>query len=61
MEKKRDRYDYDLHRQIGILVIICRLVKETPGATWPYIFATLGVLGGSQLTSFLVVNVRALT
>ncbi|KAL1876929.1 hypothetical protein Daus18300_002535 [Diaporthe australafricana] len=47
MEKKRDRYDYDLHKQMGILAVIYRLVKETPGATWSYIFATLGVLGGA--------------
>lgn len=46
MERKKDRDNYDLHKQLGILEVICRLVKETPDAAWAYVFATLGVLGG---------------
>ncbi|KAK7723905.1 hypothetical protein SLS64_000236 [Diaporthe eres] len=46
MERKKDRNNYDLHKQLGILGVVCRLVKETPGAAWSYVFATLGVLGG---------------
>ncbi|KAL2293363.1 hypothetical protein FJTKL_05287 [Diaporthe vaccinii] len=47
MERKKDRDNYDLHKQLGILGVICRRVKETPGAAWSYVFATLGVLGGA--------------
>lgn len=61
MERKKDRDNYDLHKQLGILAVICRLVKETPGAAWSYIFATLGVLGGGQFTCNLVVSVCVLT
>lgn len=46
MERKKDQYKYDLYKQLGILPVIHRLVKETPGATWSYVFAVLGVLGG---------------
>ncbi|KAK7735168.1 hypothetical protein SLS63_004156 [Diaporthe eres] len=41
MERKKDRNNYDLHKQLGILGVVCRLVKETPGAAWSYVFATL--------------------
>lgn len=46
MEGKKDQYNYDLHKQLGILEVIYRLVRETPGANWSYVFAALGVLGG---------------
>lgn len=46
MERKKDRDNYDLHKQLGIFAVICRLVRETPGAAWSYVFAVLGVLGG---------------
>lgn len=46
MERKRDQDNYDLHKQLGIFAVIRRLVKETPGASWSYVFAVLGVLGG---------------
>lgn len=52
MERKIDRDNYDLHKQLGILAVIIRLVKETPGAAWSYVFATLGVVGGGQFLSF---------
>lgn len=52
MERKTDRDNYDLHKQLGILAVIIRLVKETPDAAWSYVFATLSVLGGGQFLSF---------
>lgn len=46
MERKKDQDNYDLHKQLGIYAVIRRLVQETPGASWSYFFAVLGVLGG---------------
>lgn len=61
MEGKKDRDNYDVHKQLGILAVIFRLVKETPGAAWSYVFATLGILGGGQFTYTFVASVRVLT
>lgn len=61
MEKEKDRDNYDLHKQMGILAVICRLVKETPGAAWSYMFATLGVLGGGQSIRILLGSACVLT
>lgn len=46
VDGEKNQYNYDLHKQLGILEVIYRLVRETPGANWSYFFAALGVLGG---------------
>lgn len=61
MERKKERDNYDLHKQMGILAVIFRLVRETPGAAWSYAFATLGVLGGGWFTHVSVASSLVLT
>ncbi|KAI9146890.1 ABC multidrug transporter atrC [Paramyrothecium foliicola] len=46
-EIERQRYDYDLHKQLGIPVVIYRLFADNKELAWVYVVALLGVIGAA--------------
>ncbi|KAK9440093.1 ATP-binding cassette multidrug transport protein ATRC [Metarhizium brunneum] len=47
MEMRKDRDDYDKHKQLGFITVIFRLVKESPELRWTYLLVFLGCAGAS--------------
>ncbi|OJJ64782.1 hypothetical protein ASPSYDRAFT_141151 [Aspergillus sydowii CBS 593.65] len=42
MESMKERDNYDNHKQMGVLAVIVRLVKECPELIWAYLVVVLG-------------------
>ncbi|EFZ04389.1 ABC transporter [Metarhizium robertsii] len=67
MEMRKDRDDYDKHKQLGFITVIFRLVKESPELRWTYLLVFLGCAGaaaafpGQALLLANVTNVFTLT
>lgn len=51
MEMRKDRDDYDKHKQLGFITVIFRLVKESPELRWTYLLVFLGCAGAGKCTS----------
>ncbi|ROT38993.1 P-loop containing nucleoside triphosphate hydrolase protein [Sodiomyces alkalinus F11] len=47
LESQKDRDNYDLHKQLGILPVVFRLFKETSDLGWAYFFVFGGVALGA--------------
>ncbi|KID98618.1 ATP-binding cassette multidrug transport protein ATRC, partial [Metarhizium majus ARSEF 297] len=47
MEMRKDRDDYDKHKQLGFITVIFQLVKESPELRWTYLLVFLGCAGAS--------------
>ncbi|TDZ19176.1 Leptomycin B resistance protein pmd1 [Colletotrichum orbiculare MAFF 240422] len=43
MEAQKDRDNYDNHKQMGLISVVLRMVRETPELSWPYIGTVVAV------------------
>lgn len=48
MELQKDRDDYEKHKQLGMIAVIFRLVKEFPELRWPFFLVFIGCLGACE-------------
>ncbi|KAF1807947.1 multidrug resistance protein [Eremomyces bilateralis CBS 781.70] len=49
MEAKKERDNYDHHKQFGMLHVVFRLMKMTPELFWWYVLVLLGCIGASGI------------
>ncbi|KAL2754890.1 hypothetical protein ACRALDRAFT_2042733 [Sodiomyces alcalophilus JCM 7366] len=47
LESQKDRDNYDLHKQLGLVPVIFRLFKETSDLGWPYFFVFGAIVLGA--------------
>lgn len=47
LEKQRNRDSYDNHKQMGMVAVILRLIKESPDLNWAYVVTLIGCIGAS--------------
>ncbi|XWX01081.1 hypothetical protein V2A60_009106 [Cordyceps javanica] len=47
MEKQKNRDSYANHKQLSMIAVIARLIRESPDLTWAYILTMIGCMGAS--------------
>lgn len=47
MEKQKNRDSYKNHKQLGMIRVVIRLIKESPDLKWAYLLTLLGCMGAS--------------